>query len=430
MKFVKKTTSVFAVIIGLNAFNVAHAAEFCTLATAALQKNHSLSAVRHQLSASKEKIFQSQNMNGPKLDLLANLSAYTAQQGSSEIDTNGTLAIKYSQTLFDNGYNKALTEQATSNSKMVGLELAVNSQKTILEIATNYVQYLQNTQLLMLHRSNMTTTNKQLQITKDKFDASAATQQELSLVESRVRQAMSAMLRAKSQVILSRVRLISLTNKTPRGTDIRFLQNLINKMPKNIRSAIATAQKNSIEVGQTNIAIDSANAEVSAQKALLGPKLQISGNFGIGKIGANKGAAGQVGLDFSMPLYNGDVLNSKVREAKAMLAAARARRAYAVEMSKQTVVASYEISKSINQSILILPEAIKAEEEAIRSLEESIASSFISISELLLVKNSLFELKKGLINLRFERYLANVNLLNSLGYLKSMNSVKKRGLCR
>lgn len=412
------------------AVSTVQAAEFCTLASAALQKNQGLHAIRHQLDASQERIIQADNINGPKLDLLASLSAYTANQGSKTINKDGNIGISYTQTIYDHGLADAYQKQARSNNELVNLELAASSQQAIVDVANQYVQYLQNIQLLALHRKNIANTSEQFNNTEEKFAASQATQQELMLVKSRLRQAMSEMLRAKAQVILSRVRLLGLSNRSPKGNDGQFLRSLLSKIPRSKSSAVAAAQRNSIEIGQTDVAIDVATSEVLAQEASLGPKVQISARAGYGRIGINQGFAGQVGVDFSMPLYSSDVLQSKVREAKANLAAARARRAYSMELAKQTVSANFEISKNIRQSITILPEAIRAEEAAIRSLEESLASSLIPVAEILLVKSSLFELKKGLINLKFERYLANLSLLNTVGHLKSMDAMRNIGLCR
>lgn len=423
----------FATLAAIGCFfsvSVANAAEFCSLANAALQKNQGLEAIRHQLDASKERVYQSLNINGPKLDLLASLSAYTSKQGSTSINKDGSISLSYSQTLYDHGQAEALQRQARGNQELVKLDLAANSQQTIIEVANLYVQYLQNIQLLALHRKNIANTNEQYKNTEEKFAASQTTQQELMLVKSRLRQAMSEMLRAKAQVTVSRVKLLGISNKTAHGNDGGFLRSLLNKVPSSKRAAVATAQSNSIEIDQTDIAIEIATSEVLAQEASLGPKLQISAQAGYGRIGVNQGFAGQVGLNFNMPLYNSGILDSRVREAKANLAAARARRAFSMELSKQTVAANYEIAKNIRQSIAILPEAIRAEEAAIRSLEESLASSLIPVAEILLVKSSLFELKKGLINLKYERYFANLSLLNTVGHLKSMDAMRNIGLCR
>lgn len=425
----KKSFGIITIIACFFSGSAVQAAEFCTLANAALQKNQGLLAIRHQLDASKERIIQTQNINGPKLDLLASLSAYTANQGSKTINKDGNIALSYSQTLYDHGLASAFEKQARSNDELLNLELAASGQQTIIEVANQYLQYQQSIQVLALHRKNVANTNEQFKNSEDKFAASQATQQELMLVKSRLRQAMSEMLRAKAQVILSRVKLLSLSNKNAKGNDGRFLRTLLNKMPYSKGSAIETAQRNSIEIEQTDVAIDIANSEVLAQEASLGPKVQVSARAGFGRIGINEGFAGQVGLDFSMPLYSSDVLQSKVREAKANLAAARAKRAYSMELAKQTVSANYEIAKNIRQSIAILPEAIRAEEAAIRSLEASLASSLIPVAEILLVKSSLFELKKGLINLKFERYFANLSLLNTVGHLKTMDTVRNIGLC-
>lgn len=420
---------IIAIITCIYSVSVAQAAEFCTLASAALQKNLGLLALRHQVEASEQRIYQSQNANGPKLDLLANLSAYTTKQGSSEITKDGNISLSYSQTLFDSGEAQALEMQARGNRDLVDLELAASGQQTIVEVANLYVEYLQNIQLLSLHRKNIANNNEQFRNIEEKFNASQATQQELLLVKSRLRQAMSQMLRAKAQLILTRVKLLGISNKQPIGNDGNFMHTLLTKLPSNKNTAITTAQSNSFDIDQTDLEIDIATADVKAKQASLGPKVQVSAQMGYGKIGVNQGLAGQVGLSLTMPLYNSGILDSQVKEAKALLASARAKRAYALELSKQTVGASYEISKNIRQSIAILPEAIRAEEEAINSLEQSLASSLIPITEILLVKNSLFELRKSLINLKFERYYANLTLFNAVGHLKSMDALKNIGLC-
>ncbi len=430
MKYLKLSLSTFVAASCFITVANAHSGEFCTLANAALLKNHNITALRHAGDAANERIIQAKNANGAKFNLLANLQAYSARQGSKTINTDATLSLSYGQTLYDSGLSDALTQKARGGSELLNLDIAASSQDTILKVAREYVTYLQNIQLLALHKKNMANSNKQLSNIEDKFAASEATQQELSMVQSQVRQSMSKMLRAKAQVLLARVKLLSLTNKKPNGSDRAFLPTLLNKTPKSRSAAIIAAKNNSIEIGKTDIQIDMAQSEILAQEAAMGPTIQVSGRFGFGKIASNTGAAGQVGLSFSVPLFSSDVLDSRVREAKAMLASARARRAYMTELSKQNVSASFEIAQSLEQSINILPKAIRAEEAAISSLEQSLASSFIPIAELLLVKNSVFELKVSLINLKFERYFGNLDLLNSIGQLQDMNTLHKVGLCR
>lgn len=430
MKFLKLSMATLVAASCFVSTAQAHNGEFCVLAKSALHKNHNLQSIRHQLEASGERIIQSENVNGPKLDLLANLSAYSARQGSTTIDTNATLALSYSQTLYDSGLSEARVGQANSNKQLLNLDLTSSSRDTIVEVARGYVNFIKNIQLLSLSRKNLGNINEQLRNIEDKFAASEATQQELSLVKSRVRQAMSDMLRAKAQVLIARVKLLTLTNKKPVGNDSGFMKSLLTNIPRSRSAAIDMARANSIEIDKTGIAIDAAQFEIQAQEAGLGPNVQLSASFGVGKIAANTGAAGRVGLALTLPLYSSGVLESKVREAKAMLAAARARRAYMTELSKQNVSSAYEIARSIKQSLAILPQAIREEEAAISSLEQSLARSFISTADVLLAKNSLFELRKSLVNLRFERYFGNLELLNSVGQLQSVASLHTVGLCK
>lgn len=430
MKFFKLSMATLVAASCFVGTAYAHNGEFCVLAKSALHKNHNLEAIRRQLEASDERIVQSNNINGPKLDLLANLAAYSAAQGSQNIDTNATLGLNYSQTIYDSGFSDARIGQANSNKQLINLDLAASSRDTIVGVARGYVNFIKNIQLLSLSRKNLGNTNEQLRNIQDKFAASEATQTELSLVKSRVRQAMSDMLRAKAQVLIARVKLLTLTNKTPVGSDGGFMKSLLTNIPRSRNAAIEMARANSIEIGQTDIAIDAAQYEIKAQEAGLGANVKVSASLGFGKIDDDSGVAGRVGLALTLPLYSSGVLESKVREAKAMLAAARARRAYMTELSKQNVSVAYEVSKSIKQSLAILPQAIREEEAAIASLEQSLARSFISTADVLLAKNSIFQLRKSLVQLKFERYSGNLELLNSMGQLQSVASLHTAGLCK
>ncbi|MBL1421060.1 MAG: TolC family protein [Alphaproteobacteria bacterium] len=430
MNFIKLSMATFVAAGCLISTAYAQNGEFCVLAKSALYKNYNLESLRQQLNASDERIIQSKNANGPRLSLLGNLLAYSEEQGSTNITNNATLALSYSQTLFDSGLSDARTGQANGNKRLLNLDLAASSRDTIVEVARAYVNFVKNIQLLSLGRKNLGNINEQLHNVEDKFAASEATQQELSLVKSRVRQAMSDMLRSKAEVLLSRVRLMALTNKKAIGDDSGFMKSLLNNIPGSSSAAIKMAQANSIEIDKTGIAIDIAQLEIEAQEASLGANVQATASFGFGKIGDDTGVASRVGLALNLPLYSSGVLESKVREAKAMLASARARRAYMTELSKQNVSVAYEITKSIQQSLAILPEAIREQEAAIASLEQSLARSFISTADVLLAKNSIFELQKSLVQLRFERYSSNLELLNSVGKLQSVASLNTVGLCK
>lgn len=430
MKFFKLSMAIFVAASCLTSTAYAQNGEFCVLAKSALHKNYNLESIRRQLEASDERIIQRESTNGPNLGLLANLSAYSREQGSTTIDTSSTLGLNYSQTLYDSGLSDARVGQANSNKQLLNLDLTASSRDTIVEVARGYVNFIKNIQLLSLSRKNLGNINEQLHNIEDKFAASEATQQELSLVKSRVRQAMSDMLRTKAHVLLSRVRLLTLTNKEPIGDDRAFMKSLLTNVPGSRSAAIEMARANSIEIDKTGIAIDAAQFEIKAQEASLGANVQVSASIGFGKIDDDTGIASRVGLALTLPLYSSGVLESKVREAKAMLASARARRAYMTELSKQSVSVAYEVTKSIKESLAILPEAIREQEAAIASLEQSLARSFISTADVLLAKNSIFELRKSLVNLRFERYLSNLELLKSVGQLQSVANLHSVGLCK
>ncbi|PCI86197.1 MAG: hypothetical protein COB24_10250 [Hyphomicrobiales bacterium] len=430
MNFIKLSMATFVATACLISTAYARNGEFCELAESALYKNYNLESIRQQLNASDERIIQSKNVNGPKLTLLGNLLAYSEEQGSTNITNNATLALSYSQTLYDSGLNDARLGQANGNKQLLNLDLAAGSRDTIVEVARAYVNFVKNIQLLSLGRKNLGNINEQLHNVEDKFAASEATQQELSLVKSRVRQATSNMLRAKAEVLLSRVKLMALTNKEAIGDDSGFMKSLLTNIPSSSSAAIETARANSIEIDKTGIAIDVAQFEIAAQEASLGANVQVTASFGFGKVDDDTGVASRVGLALNLPLYSSGVLESKVREAKATLAAARARRAFMTELSKQNVRVAFEITKSIQQSLAILPEAIREQEAAIASLEQSLARSFISTADVLLAKNSVFELRKSLVQLRFERYSSNLELLNSIGKLQSVASLNTVGLCK
>ncbi|NRA86115.1 MAG: hypothetical protein HRU28_01720, partial [Rhizobiales bacterium] len=133
MKYIKFSSAIiFASVCFFPNVNV-YAAEFCSVAQAALSKNQLTLSLQHQIIASSERVFQSQHINGPKLDLLADLSTRNAQQGRAGLLKEGTLALSYNQTLYDSGTADLLALQAQENRKLLKMDLIATEQNSIVD---------------------------------------------------------------------------------------------------------------------------------------------------------------------------------------------------------------------------------------------------------------------------------------------------------
>ena len=302
-----------------------------------------------------------------------------------------------------------------------------NLRGTESELFTNvvgaYLDVIRDEAIVGLNQQNVHVLEVNLRASRDRFQVGDLTRTDVAQSEARLSIARSQLQTAEAQLISSRENYIRIVG-TPPGTlqDPPPLPNLPTAVDQAVAQALAdnpfllaaTRQRDA-----TRYDVDVARASRLPQVSGVvgGNYFNYLGSYGSGtnvRVGQS-GTSGTVGLQFTLPIFQGGRPAAQVRQAEARRSqaieavtetergvVAQARSAFAVYRSAQEVIASSEQAVSANKLSL----------QGVRA-ENSVGTR--TILDILNAEQELLNSQVTLVSARRDAYVAGFNLLAAMG---------------
>lgn len=323
-------------VISLSVFSVIASLQMASAETVtqamryAYANSPQIALEREKLKLSDESITAAQaglypTLNG-ELSLDGSLSkTYTKAQGwlpaQDAIGLTAGLSANY--TLWDNGITNNRIAQAEIG-KLAQLDAFANSEQSfLLSVFTTYVDVLRDSALLNVQIKNFNVLSEQLNASEARFQVGEATATDVSLAKARKSSAMSAIAGSKAQLDASRAVYEQYVGHKPRN--IRQPKQLTRLLPKNLKSALYAVEANHPALQSLKKSVLSAEKSVKIAEAGLMPTASAFGSLSqsIALDGETAQSSLRVGAKLSIPIYNGGIKHSQIRQEKIRLAQAR-----------------------------------------------------------------------------------------------------------
>ena len=279
-----------------------------------------------QLNATREKIPQA------RAGLLPTLTG-NATMNRQSVDTN--LAARRNFTTQNYSVNlsyplyRAQNVETFEQSKLqvaVGeAQLAQAQSDLIVRVAQAYFDVLAAQDSLATIRAQKTAITEQLASAKRNFEVGTATITDQQEAQSRFDLSVAQELAAMNDLEVKRAALAQLVGKrVPDGLKV-LRPGVSLQAPEPAREIEWTdgARQNNFTVQQARIAAEIARREIDKQRFGHRPTLDLVSSLGMSKnaavnfVGVTSVSAG-VGVQLSVPIYNGGAVDSRVREAAAL----------------------------------------------------------------------------------------------------------------
>ncbi|MGN6820842.1 MAG: TolC family outer membrane protein [Sphingomonas sp.] len=358
-------------------------------------------------------------VNGSYTENALNSSQNTLLSPDRELQGNAQLSVPvYSGGRVRNNIKGAETRVEASRMQLRGTE-----SDTFVGVVGAYMDVIRDEAIVGLNKENVKVLEVNLQAAKDRFQVGDLTRTDVAQSDARLSVARGQLEQAEAQLISSKESYIRVVGSPPgKLEDPPALPNL----PASPDAAVDVALKNNPVLLAAQRNSDATRFDINAAKGQRLPTLSgvVGGNYFnyLGSFGTGTnpkpgqtGSAGTVGLQFTVPIYQGGGPSAQVRQAQA-------RRAQALEQATDTergVIAqtrsAYAIWKSSLEVIASSQRAVEANKLSLEGVRAENSVGNRTILDILNAEQELLNSQVTLVTAQRDAYVAGFALLAAMG---------------
>lgn len=325
-----------ALLGGLLSTGPATATDLLDVLREALSNDAQFQAARAQRDASGERLPQARAGLLPSAALNANTTwndVNTRAPARSEESYNShAFAFQLTQPLF-RWQNWVQYKQGELQVVAAEAQLGQARQDLMLRAAQAYFDLLYAEDVLSSLQAQKTAANEQLELAKRSFEVGTVTITDVHEAQSRFDLASAQEIAAQNDIEVKRHALAVITGRTPEGLRrLRTEVNLARPMPDDMKSWVDSAESGNFTVAGQRAGLEIASREVERQQAGHYPSVDLVATHGVNRSVSTfsghpidvRNTSSTVGLQLSVPVFQGFGQQSRVREAAYMLDKARA----------------------------------------------------------------------------------------------------------
>ena len=431
-----RASLVAGVAIALFGLSPAAAQTLTSSLAAAYNYNPELNAARSNLRATDESVAIARSGNRPIVTANLGASATTTTavnsrqfglggvvvaRRSSTVNTNPvSIGVTLVQPLFQGFQVRNTIRQAESAVQAQRSALANTEQSVLLDAATSFMDVIQNQAIVSLRESDIRFLQEQVRAAQDRFEVGEGTRTDVSQAEARLAEAQSFYNFAVADLETSKAvfrQVTGLTAQSPRN-DI----NVGRFLPKTLNAALAVGQEEhpAIIAAVHNVDVALFNARALEGEAL--PSVNLSGSAGT-TIWPNSNQTRQdsaeIGVNVSIPIYQGGRVSAQVRQAKEQLGTARIQVDLNRDAVRRTVVSAWAVHKAAQASILAAQTGVFAAQLALEGVIEEQRVGQRTTLDVLDSQRDLVDAQVTLVQAERDAVVAAYSLLSAIGRLNA-----------
>ena len=405
----------------------------------ARQKDPSLLSAKAGWEATQERIPQARAGLLPQVSLGGGAS-YTVSdittEGTSgfnkttQVNSNVALnaSVSASQPLYRR-QNVIVLDQARVQVSQSTWVLQSADQDLAIRLAQAYFDVLLAQDTYAFVGSQKAATSESLAQAKRNFEVGTATITDTNEAQARYDQIVALEISAFNDIEIKRRAIEVIIGRTaPPLRPLAANPVLQTPSPDNLDAWSTRAEQGNLSIRISHAALDIATLEVDRTRAAREPVVDLTGSFGRQETNGISSAypglslrQGVVGVQLSMPLYTGGLIESRVREALAVLERARQDLEAARRNAAQSARTSYlNVSNGIAQ--------VKALEQAVTSANVALDSSKLGMEvgvrtnvDLLNAQQQVFSARRDLARARYDVITNTLRLKAATGALTDVD---------
>jgi outer membrane protein len=397
----------------------------------AYQDNPQLNAQRASVRSTDENVPQALSGYRPKV-------AVTASGGSQYSDTtlkssaggnvtsqtlrgvNGpwSAGATITQTLYNGGQTGNRTRAAESQVSAAREGLRVLEQSVLLAAAQIYMDYLRDSAIVEVQRSNVNVLEQTLKQTQDRFNVGEVTRTDVAQSQAQLAAGRTQLLSAESTLTTTRAnyrRIIGSDPQNPQpGSPVdRYL-------PKTLAQAVNMGLVENPNVTAAMYGIDVSFLQVKVNEGALFPTVTLQGNVQQANeqtLSTFKAFNASATANISIPIYQGGAEYALIRQSKESLAQQRLNLDQVRDQARATVAQGWGQLVATKSQVASAQAQVTASEIALNGVREEARVGQRTTLDVLNAQQALVNARIALVTAQHDRVVASYTVLNAVGRL-------------
>lgn len=333
--------------------------------------------------------------------------------GGGSLTSSVELGI--SLLLYDSGRTKLGVEAAKETVLAARAQLLNLEQQVLLNAVGAYLGVLRDARVVSLRDNNLRLITQELRAARDRFDVGEVTRTDVAQAEARLAQARGDLAEARGNLAISGELYKATVGKAPGALSaIRTLPPLPNAVGE--ARAIGERTHPAIKQAQRQIRANELNA--ARARAAVKPTINLSASAGHNS-GIDNNSS--VGLQMTVPIYQGGQLKALERKALAQVHASRAGLNQTVLEVRQSVGESWSQLAIANAQLEASERQIRAAQVAFNGVREEAKLGARTTLDVLDAEQLLFDARTNRVVFETQVYAAAYQLLSSMGLMTVSN---------
>lgn len=397
----------------------------------AYQNNPQLNAQRASVRATDESVPQALSGYRPRVAVTASAGTqYTESQTNtqvggrlSEIGLRGVNAPRsvgatVTQTLFNGGQTGNRTRAAESQVSAAREGLRVLEQTVLFSAATIYMDYLRDSAIVEVQKSNVRVLEQTLKQTRDRFNVGEVTRTDVAQSEAQLAAGKTQLLTAESNLTTTRANFRRIigndpVNLAPGSPVDRFL-------PTTLNGAIDRGLLENPNVTAAMYGIDVSFLQVKVSEGALFPVVTLQGSVQQSyesTMATYRAFGASAVAQLTVPVYQGGAEYSLIRQSKESLAQQRLNLEQVRDQTRATVAQAWGQLTAGKAQVQSAQSQVAASEIALNGVREEARVGQRTTLDVLNAQQALVNARVALVTAQRDRVVASYSVLNSIGRL-------------
>jgi outer membrane protein len=393
----------------------------------AYQNNPQLNVERARLRATDENVPQALAGYRPQISL--GLSA--GLQGVRDLLPNGggsvpanlrpwSAGVTLNQTLFNGMKTGNQVRQAEAQVQSGREQLRGVEQSVLLDAVTAYMSVIANQALVEAQRINVQFLREVLQTTHKRYDAGDVTPTDVAQAEARLNRGIADLNYAEINYAVSQATFTQVIGLPPgRLVPAEPIDRLL---PRQRDEAVGITRREHPAITAASLDIDAAQRAVNIAEAALYPTLGVQGSVSRSSqtdttLGVTRTDQASVIANLNVPVTDGGLASSQVRQAKETLGQTRIQLDRARSQAETAVVAAWVANEGSKIALNAASSEVKAAEIALSGVQKEAQAGQRTTLDVLNSQQDLTGARSRLIVAQRDRVVASYTLFSAIGRL-------------
>ncbi|MFT8956433.1 MAG: TolC family outer membrane protein [Gluconobacter oxydans] len=354
---------------------------------------------------------------GPYTSAFA-LGSYTSNSAEGYVSAK--------QTLYSFGHVANQVRAADARSRAEQHQLRLVEAQVFTGVVTAYMNVLRDRNILDVRRADLDMLTRQVQLTTSRYNlggqpSEQVTRTDVEQAETRRRSAEVAVTQAQATLAASVAQFRAVIGTEP---DTLTMPEGLPGLPATLDQALRTALALNPQLIQMQETKKATAADIDTARSQWGPQIQVQGTFGtIGPASPFHGdqygeqVTGLVQL--VQPIYNGDLYNSQIRQARNKDEQARESVELARRTALQDVATNWHAVENGLQAIRAGTAEVRSGETSLKGYQIEYGYGLRSTTDVLYADQNLRSAQVELAESRHDTIVAEATLLASMGRLQA-----------